>query len=61
MTIFYVDLKIPKRENQQKNRQYFCQIKSLFKLTGYQVKMKIFLSISEIVKMKVKLVNYFLV
>jgi hypothetical protein len=35
--------------------------KSLFKLTGYQVKMKIFLSISEIVKLKVKLVNYFLV
>jgi hypothetical protein len=30
-------------------------------LTGYQVRMKIFLSIPEIVKMKVKLVNYFLV
>jgi hypothetical protein len=54
MTILDVDLTIPKRENQQKNRQYFFQIdKSLFKLSGYQVKMKIFLSISEIVKMKV--------
>jgi hypothetical protein len=62
MTILDVDLTMSKRENQQKNRQYFCQIvKSLFKLTGYQVKMKIFLSISEIIKMKVKLVNYFLV
>jgi hypothetical protein len=57
-----VDLTIPTWENYQKNRQYIFQIdKSLFKLTGYQVKMKIFLSISEIVKMKVKLVNYFLV
>jgi hypothetical protein len=46
----------------QKNRQYIFQIdKSLVKLTGYQVKMKIFLSISEIVTLKVKLVNYFLV
>jgi hypothetical protein len=30
-------------------------------LTGYQDKIKIFLSISEIVKMKGKIVNYFLV
>jgi hypothetical protein len=60
MTILDVDLTIPTLENYQKSRQYIFQIdKSLFKLTGYQV--KIFLSISEIVKLKVKLVNYFLV
>jgi hypothetical protein len=39
MTILVVDLTNSKRENQQKNRQHFCQIdKSLFKLTGYQMK-----------------------
>ncbi len=44
------------------SRTHIFQIdKPLFRLTGYKVKMLIFFSISEIVKLKVKFVNYFLV